>query len=478
MPTITLETRLPKDASPEVLSALTDYAALFSQAGVAYFRLKQQGEVVEKPVFMKTHGLTARQYNALKCSIDGLIQSGLSNLERIILEKQAKIVGLEHRITTKQRLAQQANRRGNTELGDRYGNQIRFHHQRIDHLRRDIRSLEQQRQSDLPKICFGSRRLFNAQHHLEANDYASHEAWKDDWQAARAKQFFVLGSADETSGCQGCQLLSEGDGQYTLKLRMPTELESRHGKYVYLTGICFPYLGERIEEARARQAFRQHKQTEYRQRRKTDPTFSIKETEYLKGLGQAISYRFVRDAKGFRILVTTEWDVDLPEANTQNGVVAVDFNAHHLAIVELDAKGHKVTLQDLPLASCPVTSKQNETQLQEAAKQLVCWAKDANKPVVIERLDFQRKKGALQKQQTGQTDYNRMLSSLSTQKFKQAVYMQCLKQQVALIQVNPAYTSLIGRLKYGRETDFNVHQAAAWVIGRRGMNKSDRLPKE
>jgi hypothetical protein len=54
--------------------------------------------------------------------------------------------------------------------------------------------------------------------------------------------------------------------------------------------------------------------------------------------------------------------------------------------------------------------------------------------------------------------------------------MQCLKQFVALVQVNPAYTSVLGRLKYARETDFNTHQAAAWVIARRGMGFKDKPP--
>ena len=52
------------------------------------------------------------------------------------------------------------------------------------------------------RLCFGSRRLWRKQHHLEANGYASHEEWLADWQDARSGEFFVLGSRDETGGCQ------------------------------------------------------------------------------------------------------------------------------------------------------------------------------------------------------------------------------------------------------------------------------------
>ncbi|MBO0710247.1 MAG: hypothetical protein J2P47_03090, partial [Acetobacteraceae bacterium] len=41
---------------------------------------------------------------------------------------------------------------------------------------------------------------FNAQHHLKANGYASHEAWRDDWRAARSAQFMVTGSGKTGSG--------------------------------------------------------------------------------------------------------------------------------------------------------------------------------------------------------------------------------------------------------------------------------------
>ena len=54
------------------------------------------------------------------------------------------------------------------------------------------------------RIAFGSKKLFRAQFDLEANGFASHDAWRDEWRASRSSQFMVLGSKDETAGCQGC----------------------------------------------------------------------------------------------------------------------------------------------------------------------------------------------------------------------------------------------------------------------------------
>ena len=71
------------------------------------------------------------------------------------------------------------------------------------------------------RLCFGSKRLWRKQHHLEANGYVSHEEWLSDWQGARSGEFFVLGSRDETVGCQLCVASIADDGSLTLRLRMP-----------------------------------------------------------------------------------------------------------------------------------------------------------------------------------------------------------------------------------------------------------------
>ena len=45
-----------------------------------------------------------------------------------------------------------------------------------------------------------------------------------------------------------------------------------------------------------------------------------------------------------------------------------------------------------------------------------------------------------------------------------------------VIEVNPAYTSLIGKIKYLKRLRCPVHVAAAYVIGRRGMGFREKVP--
>jgi len=58
----------------------------------------------------------------------------------------------------------------------------------------------------------------------------------------------------------------------------------------------------------------------------------------------------------------------------------------------------------------------------------------------------------------------------------QAIQSRCHKDGVALKLVNPAYSSLIGRVKFAASIGLSVHHSAAMVIARRGMNLSERLP--
>ncbi|MCI0690647.1 hypothetical protein L0337_01425, partial [candidate division KSB1 bacterium] len=98
-----------------------------------------------------------------------------------------------------------------------------------------------------PRLCFGSRRLFDAQHHLQANGYASHEEWKADWDFERHSQFVAIGSKDETAGNQSCQYSPETQ---TIKLRLTDALvEAGNPKYLVIKSVAFAYGQEQIETA-------------------------------------------------------------------------------------------------------------------------------------------------------------------------------------------------------------------------------------
>ena len=49
--------------------------------------------------------------------------------------------------------------------------------------------------------------------------------------------------------------------------------------------------------------------------------------------------------------------------------------------------------------------------------------------------------------------------------------------KIGINEVNPAYTSVIGQLKYARRKGISVHKAASYVIAKRGMGYRKRLSR-
>ena len=56
----------------------------------------------------------------------------------------------------------------------------------------------------------------------------------------------MLGSRDETAGCQLCVAGVADDGTLTLRLRMPDCLAAQHGKYLTIQGVRFKYGHEQV----------------------------------------------------------------------------------------------------------------------------------------------------------------------------------------------------------------------------------------
>ena len=73
--------------------------------------------------------------------------------------------------------------------------------------------------------------------------------------------------------------------------------------------------------------------------------------------------------------------------------------------------------------------------------------------------------------------YSRMLSSFSYGKIKAYFVSRGYRQGVEVHQINPAYSSVIGRVKFMERYGLTVHQAAALVLARRLLGCSERIPR-
>ena len=273
----------------------------------------------------------------------------------------------------------------------------------------------------------------------------------------------MLGSRDETAGCQLCAATVADDGTLTLRLRLPDCLAAQHGKYLVIQGVRFAYGHEQVLAALDSNA-------EYGRYRREHGEKAARAT----GLGQAISYRFKRDGKGWRVFATTGI-MDVPVVTDEGrGVIGVDLNADHLAMVETDASGNCVYAFSVPLVTYGKSQHQAEAIIGDAVAAVVEYAREVGKPIVIEKLDFRGKKALLEGESRR---YSRMLSSFSYVKIKACFLSRGYRHGVEVRQVNPAFSSVIGRVKFMERYGLSIHQAAALVLARRLLGCSERIPR-
>ena len=101
----------------------------------------------------------------------------------------------------------------------------------------------------------------------------------------------------------------------------------------------------------------------------------------------------------------------------------------------------------------------------DVSKRVVEWSVQTQKPLVIEKLSFGKKKSELR--EIGNGRYARMLSSFAYSSITTSLKSRAFRYGTSVMEVNPAYTSIIGRVKFSNRYGLSVHESAALCIGRR-----------
>ncbi|MBJ7449552.1 MAG: hypothetical protein JHC93_04255, partial [Parachlamydiales bacterium] len=225
--TLTYQTRLRLDQRQQAI--LDECASLLSLVERSLFAETAKGEKTSscKNAFLKLYGITARQFNACRVSLEGkiaacktFISQGITSLKQQLDSLEKKIKLLEKK-PSKRFVLHQKKRRHNI-------------------LSYRLSCLQNDQKNDRIHLCFGGKKLFRKQYNLEENGFTSHEQWKEAWHAKRNSEFFVLGSKDETAGNQTC-VATQKDGSLSLRLRLPRALEEKFGKFLEIENVHFAY---------------------------------------------------------------------------------------------------------------------------------------------------------------------------------------------------------------------------------------------
>ncbi len=378
-----------------------------------------------KKEYLQRFEITARQFNACRVSLEGKISSIKAGRLVRIENLKEKISALEKRLPKIK--------------------EAKIKHQKtrsLISLKMRLEKLQLDHKEGRVALCFGGRKLFHAQFHLEENGYASQQEWKEDWIKTRNSEFFSLGSKDETSGNQSCVLTTD-QNTCTLRLRLPNILVKKYGiKYLSLPPVTFAYGQKEIEQALLAK--------------------------------KALSYRFKQDEKGWRVFLSLSRE-KAPIVTKSYGAIGVDINANHLAVTEIDAKGNPIDKKTFPLCTYGKTTDQSEALIGDVCKQIVAFAKAKQKPLIAEQLDFKKKKARLKEESSPKVA--RMLSSLSYARILGNLERKAFQEGVELFTVSPALTSIIGRIKFAKRYGLSIHHAAALCIARRFFQFSEAPSK-
>ena len=400
-----------------------------------------------KSAYLVKYGITARQFNALRVKVEGKIASIKELRKMQISDLKEQIKALKAKISRLQK----------KPLLSLFVHQKK---RRLHKLNQRLEQLIQDQEEDKVSLCFGSRKLFHAQFDPEANNYKTHEEWLADWRLARTSEIFFLGSKDESSGNQTCTASIEKDNTLTLRIRLPNALHNKFGKYLAISQVAFSY-GHQEVLASLIECQQRHLLAQ------------AKDANFINH-GQALSYRLKHDKKGWRLFVSTSLPIPQWKTRKDAGVIGIDINTDHLALAETDRFGNPIYKETIPLNLYGKTREQSLALIGDACAQAVLHAEKTLKPIILEDLDFQKKKQSLR--ETKPPSQARKLSSFSYQAILTHLKSRAFRKQIEVKQVNPAFTSVIGRIKFASRYGLSIHHAAALCIGRRFLNFSEKVP--
>ena len=308
---------------------------------------------------------------------------------------------------------------------------------RLDRLEKLLSSTEKNTKS----VVFGGKKLFKGQHTVAK--YKDHELWKSDFKQSRHNQMLISGRKDSANGNFVFKYNTENSSLF---------FQTPNGVLVNIDNVYFPYGQENVNHAIETQLATKDK----------------------KKHGKSISWA-IEDHGAYYIFKCI---VDVPENPNKNysksaGIIGVDLNVDHIAWSNVNSIGQLIKSGTLDFSLEGKASGEATKMIEAEAIALVNLAVQANKPIGLEKLDTTKSKVS---NPYGNKKANKKMSMFAYEKFISAIKSRAEKMSVVVFDVNPAYTSQIGKMKYMKRFGLSIHEAASYVIARRAMGYKEKLP--
>jgi IS605 OrfB family transposase len=443
--TITTELKLNKEYNQLVGKYISDYIEIFNKIQrLTFHRVKNyhinNGKITQEDRNI-IHAQLKEEFNLTSRAIDAILSNMLGRYEAIKELKKFEQKSLERKISTlekdltklkDERALQRINLKNDYKNFNfiKYKNlkiKIYWKQNRLNTKKQKLKNLENEIESGKYKICFGTKKLLQ-------KDYKEFVKKRD-------SEIYFLGRAGDNSCNLNFQVeYSSKINQFYFRIRKEIDLEE--DKFVY-------------------------GQFNFNNKNYTNLLKNLLRTKE-----SALTYRIkIKDNRVFlQIIYNFEHNKDLCVTRNSYGVVGIDFNKGFVSVSETDKYGNLINTFNIDYQY----SKGNQTtnDFQYIATRLKDYCLNTGKDLVIEKLNFTKKKDGLISKRGKK--YNEMLSSLAYSKFDSIITSKCAKNRIFLHKVNPAWTSWIAKQKYCPKMKLNIHSGASYVIARRGMFLKDK----
>jgi IS605 OrfB family transposase len=300
-----------------------------------------------------------------------------------------------------------------------------------------------------PSIAVGGKRLWRNRDHLDAAALTEEE-WRARWESAR-----MFLTADGEAGKAGGNETIRVDEAGNLQIKVPTALRAQLGTHLKITTLVRFF--NRSGEWAARVAGR-----------------------------RAVRYDIHYDPARGRWYLDASWknDVNATSPSIEDlragPVLGVDLNADHLACCVLDGSGNPVGFPfSIPVQTAALPASRRDGRVRAAITALLdSGALHDCSAVVIENLDFAEARAngreTMGRGMRGKR-FRRTVAGIPSAKFRGRLMAMAHRRGIAVIGVDPAYTSKWGGQHWAKPLQQQAsdsvtrHHAAAVAIGRRGL---------
>jgi len=387
--------------------------------------------------------VTKRTANSILLYIQGMVNSQKEILKTNIKNITAKINKLECDISSLKikinKVKESLSKNEKVNNLDEYRNNkfiLYKKQQRLNKLIQKVQKLNNRIKNREYYFALGGKRSFKSQYLLKENGYSSHEKWYKEYKKNRDTNILYVGSKDETLGNQMFQVsYNKEEDNFIAKIRKGSSLAT--DKYITTLPFKIKYQKDKI--------------------------LSVLNGDY------PLTYRLRRIGKKYYLQIMFPYEVDSIKTSTDNGCVGLDYNNGFIELCEVNKTGNIVDLKRYDLIYHGLGNKALN-EIRHIAKQITSICKSKGKDLIIENLNFNKKKA----NSTKNKKYNKMIHSFDYSRYTEVLENSCYRNEVRLTTINPAYTSRIGYSKYSRKRKLSIHQAASYVIARRGMKYIDK----